>query len=165
MEQTASGAKAAPPDIRALAEVGRGSEVATDPKHAPAYMAEAALASNERTERLLEVGLVLLLGLMLNREWFSLENIGFALLLFLIIRPVAVSVGLLGIRVPLRDRALLSWFGIRGIGSIYYLMYAVTHHVPEETARHLIAITLSIVAVSIIAHGISVTPLMKPQER
>jgi NhaP-type Na+/H+ or K+/H+ antiporter len=58
------------------------------------------------------------------------------------------------------QRRLTSWFGIRGIGSIYYLMFAVTHGLPEPLARPLIGITLTTIAASIVVHGISVTPLM-----
>ena len=56
--------------------------------------------------------------------------------------------------------ALIGWFGIRGIGSIYYLMYAIDHGLPPDLARPLVALTLTTVAVSIVVHGISVTPLM-----
>ena len=53
------------------------------------------------------------------------------------------------------------WFGIRGVGSIYYLMYAIEHGVPEPIAQRLTALTLTTVACSIIVHGISVAPLMR----
>jgi NhaP-type Na+/H+ or K+/H+ antiporter len=56
---------------------------------------------------------------------------------------------------------MISWFGIRGIGSIYYLMYAINHGLPRPLAAELTALTLSVVAVSIVLHGVSVTPLMK----
>jgi NhaP-type Na+/H+ or K+/H+ antiporter len=71
-----------------------------------------------------------------------------------------VWVGLLGAPVSRDHRVLISWFGIRGIGSIYYLMYAVNHGLSGLLADELIALTLTMVAASIIAHGISVTPLM-----
>ena len=54
--------------------------------------------------------------------------------------------------------------GIRGIGSIYYLMYAISHGIKTSLADQLVSITVSVVAVSIVAHGISVTPLMKHYE-
>jgi sodium/hydrogen antiporter len=85
----------------------------------------------------------------------------FAPLLFLVIRPVAVAPvvwlgGLSGMR-----RRLIAWFGIRGIGSIYYLSYAITHGVPEKEVGVLIGITLWVVAASIVVHGVSVKPLMR----
>ena len=56
---------------------------------------------------------------------------------------------------------LVSWFGIRGIGSLYYLMYAIGQGLAPELARPLTALTLSTVAASVVVHGISVTPLMQ----
>jgi sodium/hydrogen antiporter len=55
---------------------------------------------------------------------------------------------------------MISWFGIRGIGSIYYLMYAINRGLPRSLAEEIIALTLTMVAASIVLHGISVTPLM-----
>ena len=46
------------------------------------------------------------------------------------------------------QRSLIAWFGIRGIGSIYYVAYAVSHGVAEAEAEILMAITLWVVAVS-----------------
>ncbi|MDK0767116.1 hypothetical protein P5E81_15075, partial [Clostridium perfringens] len=56
--------------------------------------------------------------------------------------------------------SLLSWFGIRGIGSIYYLMYGIGQGIAPDQSHQLISITLWVIAVSIVIHGISVTPLM-----
>ena len=46
------------------------------------------------------------------------------------------------------------------IGSLYYLMYAVNRGLSNEVASQLISVTLTVIAVSIIIHGITVTPLM-----
>ena len=55
---------------------------------------------------------------------------------------------------------MIAWFGIRGIGSLYYLCYALHHGLPPDLAPRLTALTLAVVAVSIVVHGLSVTPLM-----
>ena len=68
--------------------------------------------------------------------------------------------GLLGASVSGDQRLLISWFGIRGIGSIYYLMFALNHGLTDALADQAITLTLTTVAVSIVVHGISVTPLM-----
>jgi len=86
-------------------------------------------------------------------------------LLFLVIRPLAIGAGLLGSRTAGVQRLLISWFGVRGVGSIYYLMFALQHGLPPEFAQPLTALTLGIVAVSIVVHGISVTPLMNRYAR
>ena len=128
-------------------------------------MAEAVLGFNEQVERLLEVGLVLLLGGMLTRVRPPWEAFWFVPLLALVIRPVAVIVGLVGSGVSAFRRDLICWFGIRGIGSLYYLMYAVDHGLPGDLARRLTDLTLLVVAVSVVMHGISATPLMARYRR
>jgi NhaP-type Na+/H+ or K+/H+ antiporter len=58
------------------------------------------------------------------------------------------------------QRAFISWFGVRGVGSIYYLMFAVVHGLEEGVARELIGLTFTVIASSVVIHGITVTPLM-----
>ena len=135
-------------------------ELATDPQLAGAYMMQAVRGFNEQLERIGEVGVVLVVGAMLAFTTFAVSAAWFVLLLFVVVRPVSVWLGLLGAPVSRDQRVLISWFGIRGIGSIYYLMYAINHDVPRGLAEQLIAITLITVTVSIVLHGISVTPLM-----
>ncbi len=115
----------------------------------------------EQMERIAEMIVVLLVGAMLWYSHLHAKAIWLVLLLFLVARPLSVWFGILGTRVSNDQRLLISWFGIRGIGSIYYLMYAVNHGVPDSMAEELISLTLTVVTVSIVAHGISVTPLMK----
>jgi len=59
------------------------------------------------------------------------------------------------------QNAFIAWFGVRGVGSLYYLAYAMTHGAPTPVDRLLADITLVIVAASIVLHGVSVTPLMQ----
>jgi NhaP-type Na+/H+ or K+/H+ antiporter len=137
--------------------------MATDPEQAPAYMAQAVLGFNEQLERVAEVAMVVLLGSILVPLLPAVPAaaIWFIPLLLLAIRPAAVLLGLIGSATGPLQRALSGWFGIRGIGSLYYLMYALTHGVEGELATTLVALTALTVAVSIVAHGISVTPLMQ----
>jgi NhaP-type Na+/H+ or K+/H+ antiporter len=82
-------------------------------------------------------------------------------LLLLAIRPLAVLVGVGRLPVEPSQRRLIAWFGIRGIGSLYYLTYAIEHGVAEPLAGQLAAITLAVIASSVVVHGVSVTPLME----
>ena len=107
------------------------------------------------------MGLVLIIGLMLAPEFLAATDLWFVPVLFLIIRPLAVLIGLAGIGISRPHLGFLSWFGIRGIGSIYYLMYGIGYGVAPEVSQRLVSITLWVIAVSIVVHGISVTPLMK----
>jgi NhaP-type Na+/H+ or K+/H+ antiporter len=139
--------------------------VATHPAHAPAFLAHAMLGSTERIERIGEVAAVVLLGAMLWAVDWSLVAWWFVPLLFFVIRPLAVAIGLAGSRIARTQRRLIAWFGVRGIGSLYYLGYAINHGLDPAMANNLVALTLTAIVVSIIAHGISVTPLMERYER
>ena len=146
--------------VKAMSQGGEVTEMATNPETAPAYMAQAVLGFNEPLGRMGEVAVVLLLGGMLSPQYFSPEALWFVPLLLLVIRPVTVWLGLSGSKTSLLQRSLIAWFGIRGIAAIYYMMYAIHHGLPPSLAQPLTALTLTTVTVSIVVHGISVTPLM-----
>lgn len=137
-----------------------GEDAVTHPELAPAVMAKAILDFNEQLERIGEIAVVLLLGSMLSLKLVPSEAWWFVPLLFCVVRPIATSIGLIGARVSKSQRRLVGWFGIRGIGSVYYLMYAITHGVPRDLAWRLTSLTFTVVAMSVLLHGISVTPLM-----
>ncbi|MDO8991210.1 MAG: cation:proton antiporter [Sideroxyarcus sp.] len=126
----------------------------------PHTVSEGSLVFKEHLERLSEVVLVLLIGGTLFLDSWSWAAVGLALFLFAVARPVSVVVGLLGTRTTWRIRGMTGWFGVRGIGSLYYLMYAIEHGLPEPLALQLIQMTLIVVTLSIIVHGTSVKPLM-----
>ncbi|MBB3232806.1 cation:proton antiporter [Halomonas stenophila] len=122
------------------------------------HVSESSLVFNEHLERLAEIVLVLLIGGSLFWDSWSWRAAGFAAFLFFVARPISVHLGLLGSRAPMRMRHLVGWFGVRGIGSLYYLMYAIQHGLPEDIALELIHLTLVVVALSIVVHGVSVKP-------
>jgi NhaP-type Na+/H+ or K+/H+ antiporter len=132
---------------------------------APAHMMRAVERFNSQLERFAEVAVVLAVGALLATVEFQAEVLWFVPVLFLLIRPAAVYVGLWGTRVEAPQKRLMAWFGIRGIGSIYYLMYAITHELDATLADRLLSITLAVVVASVVAHGVSVTPLMKRYEQ
>jgi sodium/hydrogen antiporter len=136
----------------------------------------AQLEFVEQVEKLLEVGTILLLGSilllkpMLN---YAMQSLLVIILLFLIIRPVGVWISTIGKR-PLDShrrtlhpgtRWLFGWFGIRGVGSLYYLAYAFGHGLKGEVGEQIAWITYTTIVVSVIVHGISATPLMKWYQR
>lgn len=128
--------------------------------HSLASISGGSLLFKEQLERLSEMMLVLLIGGTLFLDSWSLRAIYLALFLFLVARPVSVFIGLLGTKTSGSLRGMAGWFGVRGIGSLYYLMYAIQHGLPEEIALDLTGLTLIVVTLSISAHGISVKPLM-----
>ena len=139
--------------------------VAVDPVHAPNFMAQAVLGFNEQIERIGEVAVVITIGVLLWAVQWDYAVWWFVPVLLLLIRPAAVALGLLGSPSSRNQRWLIGWFGIRGIGSLYYLMYAINHGLPPELADVMIALTLSVVVTSIVVHGVSVTPMMAAYEK
>ena len=167
----AAGHGRAPPDAaveQALAMPAPAVEadkVATHPEHAPAFLAHALLGSSEQIERIGEVAAVVLVGVLVSGVDWSLVPWWFVPALFLAVRPLSVALGLAGARTVRPQRLLIGWFGIRGIGSLYYLGYALNHGLDAQLAPSFIALTLAAVVASIVAHGVSVTPLMARYER
>lgn len=135
-------------------------EAETDPTHAPAFVASSLLEFNERLERIAEAAIVVVLGALLARTNPPPELVWFVPMLFLVIRPFGVLLGLIGSGVGRRSLALIGWFGIRGIGSIYYLSHAITHGIEATLANQLSSLVLWTVVLSIVIHGVSVTPIM-----
>ncbi|MBC7907536.1 MAG: sodium:proton antiporter [Rhodospirillaceae bacterium] len=117
----------------------------------------------EEIERLLMMLLLVLFGgaiaggLLAPLTW---EAAALGLLVLCVVRPLTGLMGLVGTKAPREERLIIGFFGIRGIGSFYYLSYAL-NEAPFEDAEFLWAITGFIVLVSIIGHGISVTPIMR----
>jgi NhaP-type Na+/H+ or K+/H+ antiporter len=151
----------------ALPDKSLAETLAVDPKHAPEFMAQAVLGFNQQLERIGEVAVVLAIGALLwSVQWeHAVAHWWFVPLLLLAIRPLSVAVGLAGTDTTRARRRLIGWFGIRGIGSLYYLMYAINHGLPQALAQQLVALTLAVVVASVVVHGISVTPLMAAYER
>jgi NhaP-type Na+/H+ or K+/H+ antiporter len=132
-----------------------------DPETTPLAVSAEALIFKEHLERLSELTLVLLLGGILTLSSLNWRTWETALFLFLIARPASVMLGLAGTGLSMRIKCVIAWFGVRGIGSIYYLMYAINHGLPAHLGRDLIQITVVVVSLSIIVHGVSVKPLME----
>jgi NhaP-type Na+/H+ or K+/H+ antiporter len=129
------------------------------PEPAPT-VSEGSLIFKEHLERLSTVMLVLLIGGTLYIDSWSWRAVGLTLFLFFVARPVSVYIALLGTRTTPRIRGITGWFGVRGIGSLYYLMYAINQGLTEKVALELVQLTLIVVTLSIVMHGASVKPLM-----
>jgi NhaP-type Na+/H+ or K+/H+ antiporter len=145
-----------------------GANVAAEELKEPAVAAGVLVAETitfgDTAERLLEVMLVVLVGVLLASYW-DRRAVPLALALFLVIRPLTTRLMLSGTPTTNAQRWLMGWFGIRGIGSLYYLSYAVTHGVQGAQAADLAGLTISVVALSILIHGVSAPPLLIRYER
>ena len=80
------------------------------------------------------------------------------------IRPVAGMIGLVGSRLSMKERGVVSIYGVRGIGSLYYLGYASTHveFVNEGSLWALVAFTIF---ASTVIHGLTATATVEVLER
>jgi NhaP-type Na+/H+ or K+/H+ antiporter len=130
----------------------------------------------ERIEKLMEVGTILLLGSILRVQpmlTFAGNSLIVAGLLLFVIRPLGAWISTIGANPPIENRRLmhpktrllLGWFGIRGVGSIYYLCYAFGEGLKDQLGEQIAWITYITIVISVILHGISSTPLMKWYER
>ncbi|MGK7948763.1 MAG: cation:proton antiporter [Xenococcaceae cyanobacterium] len=123
----------------------------------------AQLEFTEQIEKLLEVTAIVILGTILLIEpmlKYAGQSLLVAGLLFLVIRPVGVWLATIGENLIKKCRTLMGWFGIRGLGSIYYLTYALGKGITGETAEQLSWITFTVVVLSIVIHGVTAAPLM-----
>ncbi|KVH54752.1 cation transporter [Burkholderia sp. MSMB1072] len=161
VEHRASGDR---PPREVIGQIDSEDVVATEkhPDKAHAFMAESVLGFTIELERIAEAIVMTMIGSVLSTLPGPLITWGAATLaavLFVAVRPLAVLVTLAGSRATHAQRRLMAWFGIRGIGSFYYLLFALEHG-PSEVVRPLAAPVLAVVSASVVAHGISATPLM-----
>jgi NhaP-type Na+/H+ or K+/H+ antiporter len=116
----------------------------------------------DESERLLMMLLLLLFGGMLAAgllEGIGWEEITFAAVMLLIIRPLAGWISLTGVKRPKLELAIIAFFGIRGLGSVYYLSYGFNH--AEFDHEYSLWGTLGLtIAASILMHGVLVTPAL-----
>jgi NhaP-type Na+/H+ or K+/H+ antiporter len=121
-----------------------------------------------RLEKLTEVGAILLLGSLLRLEpivRFAAPGLLIAGLLLFIIRPLGSWLSTIGAPIHPATRWLFGWFGIRGVGSLYYLTYAFGHGLSGNIGELIAWITFITIVLSVVLHGISATPLMKWYEQ
>ena len=122
----------------------------------------------EQIERVAMMALLLLFGgalvngLLGPLGWVEVAT---ALFILLVVRPVTGLIGLLGHDAARTEKLTLAFFGIRGVGSIYYLAYSLNEIGPIEAADRLWAIVGLIILMSIVMHGITVTPVMRLLDR
>ncbi|WP_175885253.1 cation:proton antiporter [Burkholderia sp. BCC0044] len=161
VEHRASGDR---PPREVIGQIDSEDVVATEkhPDKAHAFMAESVLGFTIELERIAEAIVMTMIGSVLSTlpgPLITWGAVGLAAVLFVAVRPLAVLVTLAGSRATHAQRRLMAWFGIRGIGSFYYLLFALEHG-PSDVVRPLAAPVLAVVSASVVAHGISATPLM-----
>lgn len=119
-----------------------------------------ALSFGDTVERLLAAGLVIILGVTLAQHW-NVQAILLALILFVLIRPTAVYLATWRSGKSRQQRLSMGWLGIRGIGSLNYIAYAYSHGLQGKEADLMIDMAITVVTLSVLLHGVTVTPLLK----
>ncbi len=122
----------------------------------------------DESERLLMLLLLILFGGMLASDNIftplTLGHVLFAAAMLLVIRPAAALIGMVGVQRPRLEKGIIAFFGIRGLGSVYYLAYGL-NHADFEGAESMWAVLALVILASILLHGILVTPMMRRLDR
>jgi len=121
----------------------------------------------EQIERIAMMVLLLLFGGALARGLLApvtWADAGAAAVILLIIRPVTGLIGLIGFKADWTEKLTLAFFGIRGVGSFYYLAYGL-NHMELAGAERLWGLVGLIVLMSVLLHGLTVTPIMRFLDR
>jgi NhaP-type Na+/H+ or K+/H+ antiporter len=121
----------------------------------------------EQVERLAMMALLILFGGALACG--LLGSLGYvdvlaAIVIIVIVRPVAGWLSLVGFPAARSEKMTLAFFGIRGVGSFYYLAYGL-NHADFGGAERLWGIVGLVVLLSILLHGLTVTPVMDILDR
>jgi sodium/hydrogen antiporter len=119
----------------------------------------------EVVEKFCELAVILLLGSLVTLDGLGTPGSSGWLLvpvLLLVIRPLAVAVAFIRSPLTLRERAFLAWFGVRGVGSLFYVSAAIAAGALSGAEREIVFwTTAAVVLVSIVAHGVTGAPVTR----
>ena len=121
----------------------------------------------EQVERLLTVLVLLLLGMALSDGLLSTlgwGEVALAALVLLVVRPLLAGIALRGSCGSRNERAAMAFFGVRGIGSIYYVAYALGAATFAQSDLVWGVVGL-VVASSVVLHGTTAGPVMEALDR
>jgi len=138
---------------------------AAAPDQASAYMAKAVLDFTLDLEKLAELTVMVIIGSLLTRAAFTGPSLAVAIGLIFVVRPIAIYLTTLWLPLTPGQRRLAAWFGIRGVGSLYYLAFAVAHGADSPEAALVADAVLVTVALSVLLHGSTATPIMRLYRR
>ena len=118
----------------------------------------------EQIERLLMMALMVCFGAAIAEgsifAGLNWRVVATAALVLFLVRPLSCWVSLAGYPAPAMEKGVIAFFGIRGLGSFYYLAYATGQATFESTDIIWVAVFF-IVLTSIVTHGVLVTPTMQ----
>jgi NhaP-type Na+/H+ or K+/H+ antiporter len=120
----------------------------------------------EVAEKFGELAVILLLGSLLTFEGLGAPGLagwGLAVLVVFVLRPLAVNLALLGSRMQRPgERAFVAWFGVRGVGTLFYVAaVAAAGALPEDEREQVVWTAIACVVLSIVVHGVTAGPLKR----
>lgn len=155
-----------------MRDVERGVAAPVDEAIAKKDVAVASEVSNlamdfvEDLEKFAEMAAMLVIGSLLSADLLTWRNAALAAGLMFLVRPIAVFVTTMLLPWTAQQRRIGAWLGIRGVGSAYYLAFALTHGLSDDASRTpIVDVVLFTVAASVLLHGISATPIMDMYKR
>jgi NhaP-type Na+/H+ or K+/H+ antiporter len=123
-------------------------------------------AGAEQVEKFMELAAILLLGSLLTGDGLTApgwEGWLLAIVLLVVIRPLSTFVSLIGSQVETAGgRTFVAWFGVRGVGTLYYAATVVGAGALSGGEEKLVVWTaIACVIVSIVVHGVTGGPALK----
>lgn len=121
----------------------------------------------EQVERILMMVLLLMFGgalvsgLLRDVSW---TDVAAAIIILAVVRPITSLLAMVGFKATRSEKFAIAFFGIRGVGSFYYLAYGLNHGDFAEGDRLWTVLSL-VVVLSVVIHGLSVTPAMRWLDR
>lgn len=111
---------------------------------------------------LLLLGAALTSGLLANLTW---QGVLVGAALVLVVRPVAAWLSLVGsVGLDGRERWVTAFFGVRGVGALFYVAYAMGEASFDDDRLIWSTVTFTVV-LSVLLHGVTATPVMSWLER
>lgn len=119
----------------------------------------------EQVESIVVAFVLLGFGAMLSQgvlDALTWNGVIVAVLVVLVARPVCGWIGLLGRDLPGHERWAIAFFGIRGVGSLYYLAYGLNAaDFGDEVGATVWAVVAMTIVVSIAVHGVTASPILR----
>jgi sodium/hydrogen antiporter len=115
-----------------------------------------------RAERGAAVVVMVLLGTLLGAENFTPRTVLYAAVLLILVRPLAVRLGLGRPAVTPAQRRTFELFCARGLAALYCLAVVAGHDLPTVFGRQLENAVLVVIVVSVISSAVSALTARKP---
>ncbi|WP_159799465.1 sodium:proton antiporter [Flavobacterium sp. MK4S-17] len=112
---------------------------------------------NEELESIVVAIIFIATGIFISSQYYILLNpeiVAVALIMILVVRPLAGYLSLVKTNLNHFQKFVLSFYGIRGIGSVFYLTYALTYTKFVDTDK-LFDITIATIFFSVLIHGLT----------